>query len=302
MDWLKYKKYYFFLSTILIVLCIYGLANWGLRFGVDFRGGTLLEYATEEQVSTEELGREITEAGLEVSGIQTTAEHTLLIRMAPIDQEQKEVVEEVLNNMAGGYEELRFETIGPAVGAELVTKTFYAIAFAAVGILLWIAIQFKNIKFGISAVIATLHDSFILIGSFAFFGHLFGAEVDFLVVTAALTTLSFSVHDTIVVYDRIRENSPKYGDFTETANRSVSETMVRSLNNSFTLLFMLVAIILLGGTTIRWFAVALFVGTVVGTYSSPFVAVPILATWEGAKEKMGFGVSWFKKSFKRFKK
>ena len=281
----------FAFSAFLIAVCIYGLLSWGLKFGVDFKGGTLLEYSVGEQISTEELSANIAEAGMEISSVQTTSDLTYLIRLSPIQQEEKEKIDEILNEMvAGQVEELRFETIGPAVGTELVTKTFYAIAIAAGGILLWIAIQFKNVKFGISAVIATLHDSFILIGSFAFFGHFFGAEVDFLVVTAALTTLSFSVHDTIVVYDRIRENSIKVGgDVRHIANISVTETMVRSLNNSFTLLFMLIAIILLGGSTIKWFAVALFVGTIFGTYSSPFVAVPLLVSWdEGTKLTSNF--------------
>lgn len=131
------------------------------------------------------------------------------------------------------------------------------------------------------------HDTFILIGSFSWFGHFFSAEVDFLFVTALLTTLSFSVHDTIVVYDRIRELQRKEGgEFVSLANRALSETMVRSLNNSFTIIFMLLAMILLGGSTVKWFAVALLVGTVSGTYSSPFVAVPLLSVWNNFEEKI----------------
>jgi len=125
------------------------------------------------------------------------------------------------------------------------------------------------------------HDSFILIGSYSILGHFFGAEVDFLFVTALLTTLSFSVHDTIVVFDRIREIGKGDREATpDVANRALTETMVRSLNNSFTIIFMLMALLLLGGTTIKWFAVALLVGTILGTYSSPFVAVPLLVTWD----------------------
>ena len=119
------------------------------------------------------------------------------------------------------------------------------------------------------------------------FGHLYGAEIDFMFVTAFLTILSFSVHDTIVVYDRIRESNKKYGgDIIELANSALTETMVRSINNSMTIIFMLMALMLLGGTTIKWFAVSLLVGTISGTYSSPFVAVPILVTWEEIKKKI----------------
>jgi preprotein translocase subunit SecF len=158
---------------------------------------------------------------------------------------------------------------------------------SAGGILLWIAYQFKSIKFGIAATLATLHDTLVLLGMFSLLGHFFGAEIDFLFVTAALTILSFSVHDTIVVFDRLREQRKKIGgDLKDLANTALTETMVRSLNNSFTIIFMLVALILMGGESIKWFAVALLVGTASGTYSSPFVAVPILVAWEEMEKKL----------------
>ena len=155
----------------------------------------------------------------------------------------------------------------------------------------WVAIQFKSIKFGISATLATLHDSLILIGGFSLLGHFMNVEIDFLFVTAVLTILSFSVHDTIVVYDRIREKQRKYdpvigSDITKIANSALTETMVRSLNNSFTIIFMLLSLVLIGGDSVRWFAVALLIGTISGTYSSPFVAVPILVTWEELEKKL----------------
>ena len=143
--------------------------------------------------------------------------------------------------------------------------------------MIWVAYQFKSLKYGVSAILAMFHDSLVVFGLFSILGHFFGAEIDFLFVTALLTILSFSVHDTIVVYDRIRELQKKLGgDFYALVNNALTETMVRSLNNSFTIIFMLLALILLGGTTIRWFAVALFIGTISGTYSSPFIATPFL--------------------------
>ncbi len=182
---------------------------------------------------------------------------------------------------------MRFETVGPSIGPELIKKTFYAVAIAAGVILLWVAYQFKSIMFGACAILAMFHDTFSLVGIFAALGHFFGAEVDFLFVTAVLTTLSFSVHDTIVVYDRIRESRNKIGgSMVELANKAITETMVRSLNNSFTIIFMLIALILLGGTTVKWFSVALFVGTILGTYSSPFVAVPLLVTWDNFSKRL----------------
>jgi preprotein translocase subunit SecF len=173
------------------------------------------------------------------------------------------------------------------MGPELIKKTAYAIVISAGAMLLWIAYQFKSFKFGISAILAMFHDSFILIGSFAILGHFMSAEVDFLFVTALLTTLSFSVHDTIVVFDRIREIKKKHGgEMVDVANKALTETMVRSLNNSFTIAFMLMALLLLGGTTVKWFAAALLIGTILGTYSSPFVATPLLISWDGISERI----------------
>ncbi len=280
MNWLKYTKLYFLISATLISISIYALATWGLNLGVDFRGGAVLEYKFEDSIDTQDVTKKIEEKGIDVSSIQSTSDSGYIFRFPPIDLSQKEEIENQLKELYGEtFEEIRFETVGPAIGPELVKKTFYAILIAALAILIWVAFQFKSLKFGASAILAMFHDSFILLGSFAVLGHFTNADFDFLIVTALLTTLSFSVHDTIVVFDRIRESqNNKYDDLGELANNAITETMVRSLNNSFTIIFMLVALILLGGTTIQWFAIALLIGTVLGTYSSPFVAVPLLVT------------------------
>lgn len=277
------RRIYFAVSIFLVVISIFGLIVWGLRLGVDFRGGAIVEYKFGEEISTEEASQIVENTGPEVSSVSETGENTYLFRFPPITQEEKQVVESTLVEEYGeeNVEELRYEVVGPSVGPELVQKTLFAIVIATGVILFWIGLQFRSLKFGASAVLAMLHDSFILVGSFSVLGHFFGAEVDFLFVTALLTTLSFSVHDTIVVYDRIRESQGKFGvNLYELANKAISETMVRSLNNSFTIAFMLFALLLLGGTTVKWFAAALFIGTVLGTYSSPFVAVSLLVTWD----------------------
>jgi preprotein translocase subunit SecF len=281
-NWLKYKKIYFSVSIGLIVICIYALITWGLRLGVDFRGGTIIEYKFTEEISTEEATEKIEDAGLEVTSVQETGEGTYIFKFPPINVYEKEHIEEELIGLVGeGIDELRFETVGPSMGPELIKKTAYAIFISAGVMLLWIVYQFKSFKFGISAILAMFHDSFILIGSFAILGHFMSAEVDFLFVTALLTTLSFSIHDTIVVFDRIREIKKKHGgEMVDVANRALTETMVRSLNNSFTIAFMLMALLLLGGTTVKWFAAALLIGTILGTYSSPFVATPLLISWD----------------------
>lgn len=262
-SWMKYKFIYFAISAIFLIAGTFSLFKWGLNLGIDFTGGVVTEYRLSNG-----------EIEIKKLGIKTNEE---------IDK----IREDYKNQNAT---ELRFEVVGPSIGPDLIKKTIYALGTSAALILLWVAIQFKSIKFGVSAILAMVHDSLVLVGGFSLLGHFFGVEVDFLFVTAVLTILSFSVHDTIVVYDRIREKQRKYDpaigtDITNIANSALTETMVRSLNNSFTIIFMLVSLVLLGGDTIKWFGVALLIGTISGTYSSPFVAVPILVTWEELEKK-----------------
>jgi preprotein translocase subunit SecF len=259
-DWMKYRWLYLVISLTVIGAGIFSLLKWGLKYGIDFTGGVVLEY-------------------------RLTSGETKTVRYPPLEEKELEKVREDFKKQ--NAEEIRFENVGPTIGPELVKKTVVALVFSASGILLWIAYRFKSLKFGISAVLGMLHDSLVLIGSFSLLGHFFGAEVDFLFVTALLTILSFSVHDTIVNYDRARELKKKLGgSLYDLANEATSETMVRSLNNSFTIIFMLVALILLGGATIKWFSIALLIGTISGTYSSPFVSVAILVTWDQIEKKL----------------
>ena len=259
MNWMRYKLVYFVISIIFLGIGVFSLFKWGLNLGIDFTGGAVTEYKlTSGEIETKSYGVKSDE------------------EIASIREGYKKI----------GATELRFETVGPSIGPELIKKTVYALILSSILILFWITIQFKSIKFGVSALLATLHDSLILIGGFSLLGHFFGAEVDFLFVTAVLTILSFSVHDTIIVYDRIREKQKKEGGtLKEIADSALTETMVRSLNNSFTIIFMLLSLVLLGGDTVKWFAVALLIGTISGTYSSPFVAVPILVSWEALEKR-----------------
>jgi preprotein translocase subunit SecF len=287
MDWMKYRWLYLLISGTVLICGGLSMIKWGFKFGVDFVGGAILEYRFDKDVSEDQAISIVETGGAKVLSIQETGNSTYIFKLSPIDSAKKDQIKESLEKeTASKVEELRFESVGPSIGPELVKKTVIALAISASLILLWIAYQFKSLKFGISATLATIHDSLVLLGSFSLLGHFFGAEVDFLFVTAMLTILSFSVHDTIVVYDRIRETQKRGGgSIYEMANNALSETMVRSLNNSFTIIFMLVALILLGGTTMRFFAVALLIGTISGTYSSPFVAVPILITWDELQKK-----------------
>lgn len=283
---MKFRKIYFVISALVIGLGALAYINWGIKLGIDFTGGSLAEYKFEDEILENELTERIKEVGLEVSLIKNEQENTVVIKTNSLSTEEREKLKTTINSYQNNVEELSFETVGPTIGPELVKKTLYALALSAVAILLWISYQFKNIKFGASAVLAMLHDSLVLLGSFAILGHFAQAQIDFLFVTAMLTTLAFSVHDTIVVFDRVRELQRTVGgNIYDLANNAISETMVRSLNNSFTIIFMLISLVLLGGESIRWFAVALLIGTISGTYSSPFVAVPILVTWDRLKTK-----------------
>lgn len=282
MDWMKYKKIYFSISGIFIVTGIISVLLWGFKIGIDFKGGAVAEYKLATGISTEGLTNLLKDNNIAITSIQETGNKTYIFKLNALNEEEKKRFEDVIHTASNNEaEQLQFVSVGPSIGPELVKKTLYALLIASVGILLWIAYQFKSIRFGACAVLAMLHDTFIVIGAFSIFGHFLGAEIDFLFATAVLTVLSFSVHDTIVVYDRIRELQRKSKtDIYNLANAAVTETLTRSFNNSITIIFMLLALVLLGGTTIQWFALALLIGTIAGTYSSPFVAVPLLVSWE----------------------
>ena len=286
-NWMKYRWLYLLISGTVILSGIFSVVKWGLPLGVEFKGGTLVEYKLDKDIGTDKISNVVKQNGVEVVSIQKTQSGSYLLKLGQENPTQRNSVKTGIEKLGVKVEELRFETIGPTIGQELIKKTLYGMLIAAFGILLWVAIQFKSFKFGISAVLAMFHDSLVVIGIYSIFGHFFGAEVDLLFVTALLTILSFSVHDTIIVFDRIRESKKGFGDdMYHLANIAVSETMVRSLNNSFVVIFMMVALLLLGGTTIRWFVATLLIGTISGAYSSPFVAVPILVTWDEMSKKI----------------
>ena len=285
-NWMKYRWLYLLISGTVILSGIFSLLKWGLQIGVEFKGGTLIEYRLSKDVGVDKIGQVAKQNGIEVVSIQKTATNSDLLELGQVDSMHRTNLKAGIEKLGVTVDELRFETIGPTVGPELVKKTAYGMLIASIGILLWVALQFKSFKFGLSAVLAMLHDSLVVIGTYSLFGHFFGAEVDLLFVTALLTILSFSVHDTIIVYDRIRESKKNFGDsLYNLANKATSETMVRSLNNTFVLVFMMIALLLLGGSTIKWFVATLLVGSISGAYSSPFVAVSILVTWDELQKK-----------------
>lgn len=273
---------YALLSGIIIVPGIFSLLRFGLRPSIDFTGGTLIELKFTKDVSTSVLEAAAQKEHISFASIQRSSGGTYLLRT----QEGGDKVQKYQTTLATAASEMpqiiRNETVGPVLGQELLHKTVTAAIIAIVAILGYVAYAFKNIKFGVSAIIALIHDLLVVIGTFSLFGHFLKVEVDTLFVTAFLTTMSFSVHDTIVVFDRIRELLRKGTrlPFDELCDKAMTETIGRSTANSFTIIFMLLALVLLGGETIRWFVVALLIGTVSGTYSSPFVATPVLILWD----------------------
>lgn len=279
MNLMKYRYLYFAISLLIIIPGLVSLLLFGFKPSIDFTGGSILEL----QFSTSELGsaQDFIRSLYPDAAIQQQ-DNRLLISLPPISQADAATLKDKLSPAYPDLSETSFTTVGPRAGSELLQKTIIAMLLTTSAVLIYIARTFKSLRFGVSATIATLHDTLVILGSFSLLGHFFGVEVDLLFVTALLTTISFSVHDTIVVYDRIRELQHRHTDipFIDLVNRAVNETLVRSLNNSLTIIFMLLALVLLGGETIRWFAIALLIGAITGTYSSTFTAAPLLVVWD----------------------
>ena len=287
-------------SGALFVVFLAALLVWGFKYGIDFTGGSLLEVkfvGLRPSVNQIETGL----ADLKLSSliIQPVGEQDMMLKFQETAEETHQAILSKLDGLAkqenkdNAIEELRFESVGPSIGAELKIKSLWAIFFALIAMLAYITYAFRKVskpvaswKYGSAAIIAMFHDTVITMGVFAFLGHYYAIEINTPFVAAVLTVLGYSVHDTIVVFDRLRENLPKSNeDFAGTVNTSLNQTLVRSLNTSLTVLLVLAAIIIFGGASIRTFVLALAVGIFIGTYSSIFVASPILVVWEKLGKK-----------------
>lgn len=283
MNWMKHLWIYFLISAIIIIPGVYSLVRFGFKPSIEFTGGTRL---TIENIKTSpdaliQSFKDFTPS------LEDSTKNSVTLKTKNISQETAQKSIDTVKKDNPDIKITSFESIGAALGKETINKTLYALAISSFMLLLYISFAFKQVKYGVCAVIAMLHDSLVLLGSFSLLGHFFGIEIDLLFVTAVLTILSFSTHDTIVVYDRIRELSHKNKgvDYTTLVNQAVTETMVRSLNNSLTIIFMLIALFLIGGETTKFFSLALLIGTVTGTYSSTFTAAPLLVVWEKLFDK-----------------
>lgn len=288
----KHRRIFLIGSLILIGISLYALFSYGLNLGSDFTGGTVMEI--EYQVARPDLvalKTSVDALKLPSLTIQPVGERGLILKTKVITESEKESLNKVLNQDDQSlFVEKRFSEVGPTLGKELARKGLIAISLVVVLIILFIAFVFRQVsahhmqswKYGIASIIALAHDIIISAGAMALLGYFYGAEADALFLTALLAILGLSINDTIVVFDRIRENLNRHSsnDFAEVAGISINETFVRSVNTTLTTVVVLVSLLLFGPESTRFFAVILLVGMIAGTYSSIFVASNLLVEWE----------------------
>jgi len=291
------KRYWYFALSALIIIpglvaMVISTVQYGTpwRLSVDFTGGTLWEIRFEQPVAPAGARQVFVDRGYLDTSVKTTYdERTVLIRSKPLEAEERQAIRVELEGQFGPFEVLRYESVGPTIGGEVTRAAAIAIAVASAVILGFIIFAFRRVpnafRYGVCAIAAMVHDVLVAVGLFSLAGLIWGWEVDALFLTAVLTVIGFSVQDTIVVFDRIRENIPKRrGESFETVvNRSLLETIHRSLATQLNAMFVLIAILLFGGATMTQFVTVLLVGMVSGTYSSLFTAVPLLVVWENGE-------------------
>ena len=284
------KRAWFFLASLVVILpgVVFLILAPGLKPGIDFTGGSTLIVEFDESVDQPNLRVSLEEMGRPEAVVQSMGDDTYFIRTVELNEEAKDALVEGLESdlSPSGSTVLAFDLVSPVVARETVLNAMWAVLAASVGIFLYVWWAFRNVpspfRYGAAAILALLHDTFIVIGIFAILGYVWDVEVNTMFLIALLTVIGYSVNDTIVVFDRLRENvllNPNSG-FADNVNLSISETLSRSLNTSFTLLFTLLALMLFGGTTIRTFLLVLLIGVVVGTYSSIGIASQTLVSWE----------------------
>ncbi|MDP2909576.1 MAG: protein translocase subunit SecF [bacterium] len=312
-NFIKYRKFYYIFSGILIILSVVALIFWGLKPGIEFTGGSIMELEYKDQrPSNEQIIEKIKDLDLGDISIQPTGENGVIVRMKDISEEiHKEIIsalsqEVTLVPKEGGkpdememkinmieIEEKRFEAIGPVIGQELKQKTAWAATLSLIAMIAYIAFAFRRVTrpvsswmYGIISFIALCHDIIIPLGVFAVLGRFYGIEITIPVITALLAVLGSSINNTVVVFDRIRENLLKRGEtFEDTANNGMNQTLSRQINTSLAILFTVAAIYFFGGATLKYFSLALILGVLSGTYSSFFIASPLLVTWQRYRQK-----------------
>ncbi len=294
-NFIKHRKIYFLFSGIIIIASLASLFVFGLKPGIDFTGGSILEMEYKDaRPSNQEIRASLLGFDLGEVYVQPTDEKGVIIRMKDISEEtHQEITQKLSEN--NELEELRFESIGPVIGQELREKTKIVVVLSLLAIVLYIAFAFRRLSFpakswqyGVTSLIALIYNILILLGIFAYLGEFYGVQITIPVIVAFLTVLGYSINDTVVVFDRIRENLLKGigKDYEETVDLSLNQTLTRSINTSLTTLFVLLAIFFLGGETLKYFALALILGIAFGTYSSIFLATPTLISWLKLKKRI----------------
>ena len=284
------KRNWFFLFSFLVILpgVVFLIINPGLRTGIDFKGGSTMTVAFSTPVTQEELRNQLASLGQVDATVQNFGDNTYFLRTRQLSDADKEAI---LNSLEAtlsqdGVEVLSSDLVSPVVARETILNGIYAVVAASVGIFIYLWWAFRSVprpfRYGLAAIVALVHDLVIVVGIFAILGNLLGLEVNTMFLVAVLTVIGYSVNDTIVVFDRLRENVTNYGNrgFAQNVNVSISETIGRSLNTSLTLLIVLMSLLLFGGATIRTFLLVLIIGVAAGTYSSIAVASQVLVVWE----------------------
>jgi preprotein translocase subunit SecF len=297
MNIIKHRYLYFAISLLVIVPGIIALIVWGLPLAIDFTGGSMLEVKFDSGTAPQpaQVYELLNTEGLADSTVQSAGTDSIIIRSKEMSEEVKT---KLISDMQTAYNSTitinSFESVGPTVGQEVTKRAVLAVALAALAIILYITFAFRGVqhsfRYGTAAILAMIHDVLVVVGMEALVGHFVNWEADSMFLTAVLTVIGFSVHDTIVVFDRIRENSAIYRklSFTEVVNHSTVQTLARSINTQLTVMLCLLAMALFGGVTIRHFVTILLIGVFSGTYSSIFNASPILVVWENHEWRYWF--------------
>jgi len=293
-NFLKYRRFFFIFSGFLVGASLLFLIAFGLKLGIEFTGGSIVEVEFKrERPTNPEIQEKLADLNLGELYIQPTGEKGVILRMREISEETYQAILEKLD-YPQKLEERRFEAIGAVIGRELKERTRVISVLSLVAILLYIALSFRRIQrpisswqYGLVSVLALFHDVLIPLGVFSILGKFYEVQITIPVVVALLTVIGYSINNTVVVFDRIRENLTKRvgSTYEETVNYSLNETLTRTFNTSLTTLFVLIAIFFFGGETLRFFALALILGIIFGTYSSVFLASPILVSWLAWRKK-----------------
>ena len=299
MNIIKYRKLWYLLSFLMVGGSLLAVAVFGLKQGIDFAGGSLVAIRfSGQRPSTVEAENAIASLNLGSTTIQPVGEKDMNFRLRDMDEETHQKFIKELREKYGDITELRFDSIGPVIGQELRSKSIIALIVVFLAILVYITYTFRKVavpmaswKYGFITSLTAVHDVAVPIGVFAVLGRLHGLEIGTSFVAAILTVMGFSIHDTIVVLDRVRENLQRTsGLFEQIVNTSLNQTVVRSINTTISTLLALIAVYLLGGETVRDFSLALIIGIAVGAYSSIFIAAPLLVTWYKLDVKRKAGV------------